>query len=75
MFVLPETKPRRSFFYRLEGKKVCFLLGEQSRRRSVLPVLAWPCRPAVRRPVSTRPWYVRVLDSTALDTKLRGRVL
>ena len=57
--------PRRSFFHRLGGKRVCFLLGEQSRRRRpVLPVPARPRRPAGRRPVPTRPGYVRVLDST-----------
>ena len=28
-----------------------------------------PRRPAVRRPDPTRPWYVRVLDSTGTDSK------
>ena len=62
LFVLP----RRSFFHRMEGKRGCFLLGEKSRRRLVLPVPARPRRLAVRRPVPTRPGYARVLDSTGL---------
>ena len=50
---------------RMEGKRVCFLLGEQShRRRPVLPVPARPRRLAVCAPVLTRPGNVRVLDST-----------
>ena len=58
-------KPKRSFFPRLGGNGVFFVLGEQSRRRRpVLLVPARPRRPAVRRPVPSRPGYVRVLDST-----------
>ena len=39
-------------------------MDDATRRRPVLPVLAPPRRPAVRRPVLTRPWFVRVFDST-----------
>ena len=55
-------------FHRLEGKRVCFFLGGQSRRRPVLPVPAWLRLFAVRRLVPTRPGYVRFLDSTGLIT-------
>ena len=48
----------------LEGKGDGCLLGEPARRRPVLPGPAPPCRPAVRCPAPTSPWYVRVLDST-----------
>ena len=55
------------FCDRLEGGMDGSLLGEPSRRRSVLPAPAQPRRPAERRPVPTRPWYVRVLDSIGSD--------
>ena len=48
----------------LAGKRVGRLLGEPTRRRPVLPRPALPRRPAVCCPEATRPWYVRVLDST-----------
>ena len=68
--------PRRSVFHRLGGKRVGFLLGEQScRRRPVLPVPARPHRPAGRRPVPTRPGYVRVLDSTGILSLIPGHAL
>ena len=47
----------------LGGKGNGCLLGEPTCRRPVLPGHALP-RPAVHRPAPTRPWYVRVLDST-----------
>ena len=50
----------------LEGKRAARLLGEPTRRRPVLPRPALPRRPAVHRSASTRPWYVRVLDSTGV---------
>ena len=55
---------RRVFFDRLESVRDGCLLGEQIRRRPILLRPAPPRCPAVRRPVPTRPWYVRVLDST-----------
>ena len=51
--------PRSVVFDGLEGKRVGCILGEPTRRRPVLPVLAQARRPAVRRPAPTRPWYVR----------------
>ena len=50
----------------LASARVGCLLGEPIRRRPVLPGPAPPRRPAVRRPDPTRPWYVRVVDSTTL---------
>ena len=55
-----------------EGKRKGCLLGEPSCRRSRPPRPACPRRPAVRRPVPDRPWYVRVLDSTG-SLVARGR--
>ena len=34
------------------------------------PGPVWPCRRAVHRPASTRPWYVRVLDSAGFKYEL-----
>ena len=51
-------------FNALEGTRDGCLLGEPFRRRPDLPGPARPRRPAVRSPDPTRPWYVRVLDST-----------
>ena len=52
----------------LEGAKDSCLLGEPTRRHPVLPGSAPPRCPAVGRPDPTRPWYVRVLDSTSCLT-------
>ena len=52
---------RTGVFDALGGTRDGCLLGEPIRRRPVLP---GPARPAMRRPDPTRPWYVRVLDST-----------
>ena len=60
--------PRRVVFDRLKGTRDGCLLGEPTRRRPVLPVSAPPRHPAVRRPVPTRSWYVRVLDSTGFQS-------
>ena len=62
--VCPSFGIDKSFFHRLEKKKSGILLAEPSHGRPVLPVPAQPRRPAVRRPLSTRSWYVRVFDST-----------
>ena len=43
--------------------------GEPTRRRPVLPRPSPPRRPAMRHPDPTRPWYVRVLDSTNEKSK------
>ena len=43
------------------------LLGEPTRRRPILLVPAPTRRPAVRRHIPTRLWYVRVLDSANLN--------
>ena len=48
----------------LEGKREGRLLGGSTQRRPVLPSPAPHRRPAVRRPDTTGPWCVRVLDST-----------
>ena len=64
------VKPRRSFFHRLGSRRGCFLLGEQPRRRPLLPVPTRPRRSAVRRPVPTCSGYVRVLDSTSYNNFL-----
>ena len=50
----------------LEGTRDRCLLGEPIRRRPVLPGSAPPRCPAMRRPDPTRPWYVRVLESTGV---------
>ena len=50
----------------LEGTRDGCLLGEPTRRRPVLPGPTPPRRPAACRPAPTRPWYVRVLDSTSV---------
>ena len=63
LFRASRGTPTRVVFDRLEGKKGSCHLGEPSRRHPVLPFPAPPRRPAVHRPVPTRPWYVRVLDS------------
>ena len=65
LFVLPEAHAEGHSSIVWGVREFVFLLGEQSgRRRPVPPVSARPRRPAVRRPVPTRPGYVRVLDST-----------
>ena len=60
---------QESFLDSLENKSEgCLLAGSTSRR----PVLSSPTLPrcsAVRRPDPTRPWCVRVLDSTIAKTK------
>ena len=57
LFVLPSKHPggHSSIGRRASsgGKRGCFPLGEQSRRRPVLPVAARPRRPAVSRPIPT----------------------
>ena len=52
----------------LVTKKDGCLLGEPSRRRPVLPGPALPRRLAVQRRTPTRPWCVRVLDSTSVTS-------
>ena len=47
----------------LETKRADYFLGEHTRPWSDPPRPASPRRPAVRRPDSTRPWYIMVLDS------------
>ena len=58
--------PRRVSPHCLENTRDGSILGEPNRRRPVLPVPAPPRRLAVRRAAPTRPWYVRVFDSTGL---------
>ena len=50
--------PRRVLFEGLEGTRGGCILGEPTRRRPVLPVLAPPRRIAVSRLAPTRPWCV-----------------
>ena len=69
LFAPPETRPGSYFVHCLEGKWGVFPLGEPSCRRPVLPVPARPLRPAVSRPVQSRPRYVRVLDSTGRNCR------
>ena len=66
--MLPEAHPGNILLLSGGGEVwFSFYPTKQSRRRHpVLPVPARPRRPAVRRPVPTRPGYVRVLDSTGL---------
>ena len=53
---------RQRVFDALEGTRDACILGELFCRRPVLPD---PASPSAVRPDSTRPWFVRVLDSTA----------
>ena len=55
-----------SVFDSLAGEREGCLLAGSTQRRPVLASLALPRCPAVRRPDSTGPWCVRVLDSTGL---------
>ena len=59
-----KISPRRFVFDRLEDTRDVCLMDDPTRRRPVLPILAPPHRPAVRRRVLTRPWFVLVFDST-----------
>ena len=61
-----EESFRRVVFGTLLGTRDRCPLGGPNRRRSFRPGPAWPRRRAVDRPAPTRPWYVRVLDSTGL---------
>ena len=60
-----EESFRRAVFGTQLGTRDRCPLGEPNRRHPFRPGPAWPRRRAVHRPAPTRPWYVRVLDSTS----------
>ena len=68
LFVLPKRRSRECSLDSLEGKSEGCLLAGSTQRRPVLSSPALPRCPAVRRPDPTRPWCVRVLDSTGFST-------
>ena len=61
LFVLPETRSGglSTIVWKVRGTVVSWADGPVG-----VPCCPSPPRPAVRHPDPTRPWYVRVLDST-----------
>ena len=66
LFVLPRVPSGHCLRCPGGNRDGCFL-GGPIRRRPVLPCPTLPRPSAVRRPVPTRPWYVRVLGQTTFE--------
>ena len=65
LFVLPKSRPQRSSLIRQSVRGTVLSWANRSVGVPFCPALPSPPLRRARSPAPTRPWYVRVLDSTS----------